>query len=1041
MYYAKRMSLVAAVWMVCGSSALAQVETTDTQVSQQEELLPDINTNSGEVTQPFLIPNTAEGGLNILYYNDRPEMHGGVAVSGMQLALDAMGLSYTFTNDDITFMELLLNPPSDCWHLVVSGHHNDVASAFDEALKDYVFSGGHAIIEDWRSGTPPQYLVDLGSGVAPPDNYPYAIAQGAFGDMLGEPDIPIFNSGWGRYSVSVDINGSATMNMTAGSPTAPALAGVTVSPGTGMAFISGLNDDAIGDTAFDAGIATEVYAAMINLIGFATDVDCEDPDPTHPWNRKVAGIDIVPGSEQGLFDIKIFWTVELGGVIPDGMNLGTLIATSVNGAAANMTEQYLQITPGSGECSLPCGDTCGTMSTSTGGLFGIYQDLTCSQDDCVCRPAEEFVVTIPDAPLIPGDRVDVILRPALGGTPDQYLPDDSDSKIFVLPEVRPGDGDGDDDLDIIDFGQFSLCFTGDVSGHLSPQCQVFDFDGDFDVDLLDFGDFQLDFTGLVPMCVDEGLNLNWPLYGADAWDWVINNYVDLDPSGGIQDYMGGSKSYDGHRGIDIDSRNFRQMDANELPARAAQAGRVSFVRDNQFDRNMSWVSGCTWNVVTIDHPNGYQTIYGHLKRNSVVVSVGQWVTAGQILGIVGSSGCSTAPHLHFEVRDCDNNPVDPFLQSMWLNPPTYNTPLGFMDIVLRDGDISNTNQMKDPGANVSLLAPGDRLGVGLHMGGGDNGDQFTVVLDRPGASDVTVLSRTLTGPQRHSYWWNNYTISNHPGTWRAEVRLNGNLVATRTFNVSTYSGQAYQITRHGIPSGSYQTEFNNLVAAGYHPVWIDGANNGGSTFFNVIFEKGSFGQWQARHGQTGAQYQATFSSLVSQGYHLFHVDSYLQNGNIRYASIFRKAPTTFWQARHGQTTAQFNDTFGTLTEQGYRIKNMSVVYVDGQTRITSLFNKDNVGSWYAYYGLTSAQYQAEFNTQVAAGRRLHYLNAYDVGGSPRFTAVWDSRTYGAWEARHNLTSAGWQAEFDDAIDSGKLTRLITGYRNGGSTNYAGLFTE
>lgn len=54
------------------------------------------------------------------------------------------------------------------------------------------------------------------------------------------------------------------------------------------------------------------------------------------------------------------------------------------------------------------------------------------------------------------------------------------------------------------------------------------------------------------------------------------------------------------------------------------------------------------NYVWIDHGNGKATIYGHLT--SVYASVGQYVSAGQVIGTVGSTGNSTGPHLHFECR-------------------------------------------------------------------------------------------------------------------------------------------------------------------------------------------------------------------------------------------------------------------------------------------------------------------------------------------------------------------------------------------------------
>jgi murein DD-endopeptidase MepM/ murein hydrolase activator NlpD len=52
--------------------------------------------------------------------------------------------------------------------------------------------------------------------------------------------------------------------------------------------------------------------------------------------------------------------------------------------------------------------------------------------------------------------------------------------------------------------------------------------------------------------------------------------------------------------------------------------------------------------VLLDHPEEYQTMYGHLSR--IIVTDGQTVEAGEVIGLSGNSGRSTAPHLHFEVR-------------------------------------------------------------------------------------------------------------------------------------------------------------------------------------------------------------------------------------------------------------------------------------------------------------------------------------------------------------------------------------------------------
>jgi hypothetical protein len=61
--------------------------------------------------------------------------------------------------------------------------------------------------------------------------------------------------------------------------------------------------------------------------------------------------------------------------------------------------------------------------------------------------------------------------------------------------------------------------------------------------------------------------------------------------------------------------------------------------------------------IILDHGNGYQTVYGHLSQR--LVNLGDKVTKGQKIAKSGDSGNSTGPHLHYEVRFGQNNPVDP----------------------------------------------------------------------------------------------------------------------------------------------------------------------------------------------------------------------------------------------------------------------------------------------------------------------------------------------------------------------------------------------
>jgi murein DD-endopeptidase MepM/ murein hydrolase activator NlpD len=72
-----------------------------------------------------------------------------------------------------------------------------------------------------------------------------------------------------------------------------------------------------------------------------------------------------------------------------------------------------------------------------------------------------------------------------------------------------------------------------------------------------------------------------------------------------------------------------------------------------------WNGGGYGNYVVIDHGNGYQTLYGHMLNNSIVVKAGDKVVQGQKLGIMGSTGRSTGTHCHFEIKLTSGGTINP----------------------------------------------------------------------------------------------------------------------------------------------------------------------------------------------------------------------------------------------------------------------------------------------------------------------------------------------------------------------------------------------
>ncbi|MGH2568332.1 MAG: M23 family metallopeptidase, partial [Bacteroidota bacterium] len=169
--------------------------------------------------------------------------------------------------------------------------------------------------------------------------------------------------------------------------------------------------------------------------------------------------------------------------------------------------------------------------------------------------------------------------------------------------------------------------------------------------------------------------------GTNSSGKTVVNYVDLDPTSGLKDYNCGTVTYNGHNGVDIEILDFYEMDEG-IPVLCSAPGTVTFVRDGEDDRNTVWVTGTLANTVVVTHADGSQAYYLHFRKGSLRVPLNQTVSAGDTLGLVGSSGFSSGPHLHFEVR-VSGVVKDPFQgtcqpdASLWQNQGAYVLSLPF----------------------------------------------------------------------------------------------------------------------------------------------------------------------------------------------------------------------------------------------------------------------------------------------------------------------------------------------------------------------------
>ncbi len=153
----------------------------------------------------------------------------------------------------------------------------------------------------------------------------------------------------------------------------------------------------------------------------------------------------------------------------------------------------------------------------------------------------------------------------------------------------------------------------------------------------------------------------WPIGGADVIESEGKKYATGDPypyvvtseGGGRIDPITGVAA--NHSGIDIAPKGAA---AGVVPVIAAKSGEVVFPEadDNINYGNGSGINGSTYgNYIKIKHSDGNYTLYAHLHANTILVRKGDTVEQGQVIAYVGNSGRSTGTHLHFEVREGQDN--------------------------------------------------------------------------------------------------------------------------------------------------------------------------------------------------------------------------------------------------------------------------------------------------------------------------------------------------------------------------------------------------
>ncbi len=245
---------------------------------------------------------------------------------------------------------------------------------------------------------------------------------------------------------------------------------------------------------------------------------------------------------------------------------------------------------------------------------------------------------------------------------------------------------------------------------------------------------------------------------------------------------------------------------------------------------------------------------------------------------------------------------------------------------------------------------------------------------------------------------------------------------------------------HGVSSSQHQANFNKLSKDGFRMISLSVYGTPSDAQYAAVWVKRSGSAWVATHGISAAAYQDFFNKWSEKGYVPVLLSATGSRSNAIFAAVFEKKNYNSWKARHDMTQSAFETENGSAKKSNLILKTCTTYGSSGDRRYAAVWipNPGHI-KWTVYSNISAAGYQAQFN----ASTQLPFY-------SPEIVAVSDEQSYcamftdsirGAVQARHGLTAAQYQKEFDKHTKAGLMPIYVDGGGNGNNTRYAAVFAE
>ncbi len=251
------------------------------------------------------------------------------------------------------------------------------------------------------------------------------------------------------------------------------------------------------------------------------------------------------------------------------------------------------------------------------------------------------------------------------------------------------------------------------------------------------------------------------------------------------------------------------------------------------------------------------------------------------------------------------------------------------------------------------------------------------------------------------------------------------------------------VAYHNVDGAEHQRRVNELAPQGFRPVALNVSGDPDAARYAALWVQRPGPEWVAVHGLSADQYEQRFDEITARGLAPVLVTATGPADAATFAALFERDIDGPWFARHNLRWDPVNDP-GTLAHENQRAfdehfipRCLAVYGAPGNLRFAGVWHH-NPGLPWSWWWTARDSYQRFFEAEVRAGTRPSFVSPAPDG---RILSVFRDEPIGDWWARHNLTAADYQGEFDTRVAAGMWPLVVQASGSGSDARYASLFVR